>query len=63
MSLSQNCWINAANTLLERTLDDSANRHIVIADAFLATDEILILYTKIQAEILVNKENLSLIHI
>jgi len=35
-------WQDAANSLLERTLDDSANRRMTLPDAFLATDEILI---------------------
>ena len=34
-------WQNAANCLLERTLDDSANRRIVLANAFIALDEAL----------------------
>lgn len=56
-------WDNAANSLLERTLDDSANRRIVIPEAFLATDEILITTDKILSGILFFeeriKENLS----
>jgi adenylosuccinate lyase len=34
-------WHNEALTLLERTLDDSANRRLVLPEAFLATDEIV----------------------
>jgi adenylosuccinate lyase len=45
--LPQVAFINASSTLLERTLDDSANRRIIIPEGFLAVDEILILYDKI----------------
>ena len=34
-------WDNAAHSLLERTLDDSANRRILLPEACLATDEML----------------------
>ncbi|MEM2876272.1 MAG: lyase family protein, partial [Candidatus Bathyarchaeia archaeon] len=40
-------WSNAANTILERTLNDSANRRIIIPEAFLAVDECLILYYEV----------------
>ena len=34
-------WNNAAHSLLERTLDDSANRRTILPEAFLAIDEML----------------------
>ncbi|MEM1993868.1 MAG: adenylosuccinate lyase [Nitrososphaerales archaeon] len=45
--LPQVAYINASSSLLERTLDDSANRRIIIPEGFLAVDEILILYDKV----------------
>lgn len=44
-------FTNAANALLERTLDDSASRRIIIPECFLAVDEVLILYNSIATEI------------
>ena len=40
-NLPQTAWHNAAHSLLERTLDDSANRRSLLPEAFLITDELL----------------------
>jgi adenylosuccinate lyase len=40
-TLPRVAWDNAAHSLLERTLDDSGNRRLILPQAFLATDEIL----------------------
>jgi adenylosuccinate lyase len=40
-------WQNAATNLLERTLDDSANRRTILPEALLCSDEILSLARKI----------------
>jgi len=47
--------LTASNQWLERTLDDSANRRLVLAETFLATDAILILIEKIVRGLQVNK--------
>lgn len=39
--LPRTAWDNAAHSLLERTLDDSANRRTILPEAFLAADEML----------------------
>ena len=38
---------NAANSVLERTLDDSASRRIVLPEAFMAIDECLVIYESV----------------
>lgn len=47
-------WENAADSLLERTLDDSANRRLTLPEAFLATDEILRAALKIMRGLVVD---------
>lgn len=51
----QIAWQNAANSLLERTLDDSANRRTILPEAFLITDEILRVSYRIIQGLTVNK--------
>ncbi|HEX9703813.1 MAG TPA: adenylosuccinate lyase [Gemmatimonadales bacterium] len=51
IELEGNAWHTAAAQWLERTLDDSANRRLVIPEAFLATDAILVLATNVAAGI------------
>ena len=43
----QSAWNNAATTVLERSLDDSANRRIFITESFIALDEMLITEIKV----------------
>ena len=40
-------FMNASNSILERTLDDSAARRIAIPEAFLAVDECLAIYERL----------------
>jgi adenylosuccinate lyase len=47
-------WDNAANSLLERTLDDSANRRSLLAEAFLISDELLTVTIRLVTGLRVN---------
>ena len=57
--LPQVAWQNAANSLLERTLDDSANRRMILPEAFLITDEILRVSLRILKDFQVHRENIQ----
>jgi adenylosuccinate lyase len=48
-------WDNAAHSLLERTLDDSANRRSLLPESFLITDELLRVAAKILKNIIVDE--------
>ena len=56
-------WDNAAHSLLERTLDDSANRRTMLPEAFLISDELLLTTRRILGGLQVNevaiKQNLE----
>ncbi len=54
ISLPDNAAHTAANQWFERTLDDSANRRLVLAEAFLATDAVLQLYLDVSSGLVVN---------
>lgn len=47
-------WDNAAHSLLERTLDDSANRRTLLPESFLAADELLRVAARILGGLRVN---------
>ncbi|MEW5868035.1 MAG: adenylosuccinate lyase [Chloroflexota bacterium] len=52
-------WDNAAHSLLERTLDDSANRRTLLPEACLITDELLITARRILKDLQVNPQALA----
>jgi adenylosuccinate lyase len=52
-------WDNASNALLERTLDDSANRRSTIPEAFLASDEMLTTCSSIITNLAIDREGIS----
>ncbi len=58
-SLPRVAWDNAAHSLLERTLDDSANRREIFPTAFLATDEILRRATRLIRDLQVDEAALA----
>jgi adenylosuccinate lyase len=53
--IPRTAWDNAAHSLLERTLDDSANRRTIIPEAFLISDELLNTSKRIVKRLQVNE--------
>lgn len=53
--LARTSWDNAAHMLLERTLDDSANRRIAIPEMFLGIDEMLVSANKLIEGLVINE--------
>ncbi len=52
-------WDNASQAILERSLDDSANRRLFQAEGFLATDELLRRATRIVAEMVIDEDAIA----
>jgi adenylosuccinate lyase len=52
-------WDNAAHSLLERTLDDSANRRSLLPEAFLVADELLSVSIRLVDGLQVNEAAMS----
>jgi len=52
-------WDNAANSILERTLDDSANRRTILPEAFLSADEMLRTASKVLDGLRVDEQAMS----
>lgn len=55
----QVAWQNAAESLLERTLDDSANRRMILPEAFLICDELLSVMLRLVRGLVINRENIQ----
>jgi adenylosuccinate lyase len=53
--MPRQAWDNAANSILERTLDDSANRRTLLPEAFLICDELLTVAEKIIKDLQINQ--------
>src|SRR2546422_8215403 len=59
IELEGNAWHTAAEQWLDRTLDDSATRRLVLPGAFLASDAILVLATNVAAALDVREAPLT----
>jgi len=52
-------WDNAAHSLLERTLDDSANRRTMLPEAFLIADELVRVATSVMENLQVDEKAIA----
>jgi adenylosuccinate lyase len=52
-------WQNAATNLLERTLDDSANRRVTLPEALLCTDEIVTIARRVAGGLRVDERRIA----
>jgi adenylosuccinate lyase len=55
-ALPRVAWDNASHSLLERTLDDSANRRTILPEAFLAADELVMRGTRLVTGLRVDRD-------
>jgi adenylosuccinate lyase len=55
-ALPRVAWDNAAHSLLERTLDDSANRRMLLPEAFLLADELVSRAARVMQGLVVREE-------
>jgi len=52
-------WNNYSQSILERTLDDSANRRSVLPEAFLITDEILLAFKRVLSDLQIRRNHIN----
>lgn len=57
---TQVAWGNAANSLLERTLDDSANRRTMLPEVFLACDEMMLTLNNVIDGFIIEEDDINL---
>lgn len=59
IAYSDIAWQNAATNLLERTLDDSANRRTILPEALLCADEVIALAQRVIAGLRVDERRIA----
>jgi adenylosuccinate lyase len=57
-ALPRVAWDNAAHSLLERTLDDSASQRLILPEAFLLSDELLLRAQRILGGLVVQTQGI-----